>query len=92
MNMPAASLRARWRLAFAARVNRLRDKSCLEVRAKGPGLKPIDSIGLIQGAEAPCSLPKKAKASAELMWEKGMEDFVCVWLVGVLRARKTRSG
>jgi hypothetical protein len=26
--------------------------------AKGPGLKPLDSIGLIQGAEAPCSLRK----------------------------------
>jgi hypothetical protein len=30
-------------------------------RAKGPGLKPIETIGLIQGAEAPCSL-RKAKA------------------------------
>jgi hypothetical protein len=53
---------------------------------KDPGLKPIDSIGLIQGDESPCSLRKtktgvfpqpvkphlpQEKAKAELLWEKG---------------------
>jgi hypothetical protein len=32
------------------------DSSPSEEQAEGPGLKPLDSIGLIQGAEAPCSL------------------------------------
>jgi len=27
-------------------------------QAQVPGLKPLESIGFIQGAEAPCSLPK----------------------------------
>jgi hypothetical protein len=33
-------------------------KAILALRAKGPGLKPFDSMSLIQGAEAPCSLRK----------------------------------
>jgi hypothetical protein len=31
------------------------------VRKKDPGLKPLESIGFIQGAEAPCSLRKTKK-------------------------------
>jgi hypothetical protein len=30
----------------------------VEERKKGPGLKPLDSARVIQGAEAPCSLRK----------------------------------
>ena len=46
---------------------------------KGPGLKPLDSKRLIQGAEAPCSLRRtgKSKEQATAMagvWrEKGVE-------------------
>jgi hypothetical protein len=39
-------------------LKRVLKKDYLELRAKDPGLKPLDSIGLIQGAEAPCSLRK----------------------------------
>jgi hypothetical protein len=43
---------------FPRRLNRLRKNPILARRAKSPGLKPFETIGLIQGAEAPCSLPK----------------------------------
>ena len=46
--------------AASARRDRLRKKAVLALLAKGPGLKPLYSIGFIQGAEAPCSL-RKAK-------------------------------
>ena len=39
-------------------MSRLRKNSILVLDANGPGLKPIESIGPIQGAEAPCSLRK----------------------------------
>ena len=42
--------------AITAWVNRLREKACLSFMAEGPGLKPLEFIGYIQGAEAPCSL------------------------------------
>src|SRR5208283_3992159 len=51
-------LRARGGEALRAGRNRLRKKACLALRAKGPGLKPLDTLGLIQWAEAPCSLRK----------------------------------
>jgi len=51
-------LRTRGGEALRAGRNRLRKKTCSALRAKGPGLKPLDALGLIQGAEAPCSLPK----------------------------------
>ena len=41
-------------------LHRLRKKAWLSLLAEGPGLKPLESIGFIQGAEAPCSL-RKAK-------------------------------
>jgi hypothetical protein len=37
-------------------LKRLRKKAVLALRAKDPGLKPIEFIGFFQGAEAPCSL------------------------------------
>jgi hypothetical protein len=42
--------------SLTARVKRLRKKAVLALRPKDPGLKPLESIGFIQGAEAPCSL------------------------------------
>ena len=42
------------------RMEQRRDEWGTRLRAKGPGLKPIDSMGLIQWAEAHCSL-RKAK-------------------------------
>jgi len=42
------------------RMEQRRDEWDTRLRAKGPGLKPLDSMGLIQWAEAHCSL-RKAK-------------------------------
>ena len=56
---------------------------------KGPGLKPRDSMRLIQGAEAPCSLRKKATAG--VLREKGSGGWGGAVFIGILRARKTRS-
>jgi len=47
-------------VAAGAWLDRLRIKAVLALCAEGPGLKPLDPIGFIQGAEAPCSL-RKAK-------------------------------
>jgi hypothetical protein len=44
--------------SFTERLKRLRKKADLAHRAKDPGLKPLEFVDFIQGAEAPCSLPK----------------------------------
>jgi hypothetical protein len=59
-----------------------------------PGLKPLDSIGLIQGAEAPCSLrydknPTHRKVRDEWGTRQGRdllgERFGRLWRCGVRR-------
>ena len=54
----------------------------VEREEKGPGLKPLDSKRLIQGAEAPCSLRRSKGKGARFVGERG----------GGLRRARVRRG